>query len=293
MEYMEGAGVQDGAVLDEWGLTGAVWPKGCASVCSQILRDGFFHADPHPGNLRILRDGTIVFLDTGMVGRLGETRQRAVTRFFIGVTSKNSRMVVRAILDMDGASRHTGLKAFQKDMDRLIDKYLTRPINEIRIDELLFETFHTAFAHHVRIPREFAMLAKTLGTLQGTLETLDQSSTRSPSRTYRPKAAAARRSFQTHGPENQNGPARLRRAFLAPARRGARHAGQTGKRRLGLRLEFKTATGFGKGFQAALDRITVCLVLLAVSMILSGVIYRLRGGGKRGAASCRPSTCLS
>ncbi len=284
MEYMEGAGVQDGAVLDEWGLDrGRLAQRLAASVCSQILRDGFFHADPHPGNLRILRDGTIVFLDTGMVGRLGETSQRAVTRFFIGVTSKNSRMVVRAILDMDGASRHTGLKAFQKDMDRLIDKYLTRPINEIRIDELLFETFHTAFAHHVRIPREFAMLAKTLGTLQGTLETLD------PKLNALAVAQPIAQKLLLRAVLSKRTGQKIKTDLLDYGELFSRLPGaaldtldklENGD--LGLRLEFKNGDRLRQRLQAALDRITVCLVLLAVSMILSGVIIGSGVGANAG-----------
>lgn len=146
--------------------------KLAASICNQILRDGFFHADPHPGNIQIMPDGTIIFLDLGMVGCLNESRKRAISNFFVGVAFKDSRMVVNSIFAMEAATARSNVKSFEKDVDALIEKYLTMPMKEMKIDKLLQEIFHIAFLNHVKTPREFALLSKTLTTLQGLLEKL-------------------------------------------------------------------------------------------------------------------------
>ena len=173
MEYFEAIKISDLEGLDRAGIDRRkIAERLATSICNQILRDGFFHADPHPGNIQVLPDGTILFLDMGMVGRLDEARKAMISKFFIGVASKDSGMVVSSILDMDVAIDPKNIKNFEKDIDAIIGKYLTMPMHEIKIDDLLRETFHTAYLNHIKIPHDFSLLAKTLGTLQGLLEKL-------------------------------------------------------------------------------------------------------------------------
>ncbi|MFA5383235.1 MAG: AarF/UbiB family protein [Eubacteriales bacterium] len=173
MEYFEGIKISDSAALDLAGINRRkIAERLAASICNQVLRDGFFHADPHPGNIQVMPDGTIIFLDLGMVGFLNESRKRSISNFFIGVAFKDSRMVVSSIFDMDAATARSNVKGFEKDIGALIEKYLTMPMSEMKIDKLLQEIFHIAFLNHVKTPREFALLSKTLTTLQGLLEKL-------------------------------------------------------------------------------------------------------------------------
>ena len=173
MEYSDGLKISDLEELDRAGLDRRkIGERIATSICNQILRDGFFHADPHPGNIQVLPDGTVVFLDTGMVGRLDETRKEMISRFFVGVTSKDSGMVVRSLVDMDVTVDQKDMKNFEKDVDTIVVKYLTMPMDEIRIDDLIREVFHTVYVNHIKIPHEFTLLAKTLATLQGVLEKL-------------------------------------------------------------------------------------------------------------------------
>lgn len=173
MEYIDGIRVDDEAVLELAGIDKKLLAKKlAASICNQILRDGFFHADPHPGNIQVLPDGTIVFLDLGMVGYLNEARKRMISDFFIGVASRDSRLVVKSIIDLETMPSRSNIKRFEKDVDRIIEKYLTMPWHEIKLEALLYETFTIAFLNNIKIPREFALLAKTLGTLQSLLEKL-------------------------------------------------------------------------------------------------------------------------
>lgn len=173
MEYFKGIKISDLEAIDLAGIDRRkVAERLATSICNQVLRDGFFHADPHPGNIQVMPDGTIIFLDLGMVGCLSESRKDMISNFFVGVATKDSSMVVNSILDMDAMAPCGNVKSFEKDIDAIIEKYLTMPMNEIKLDELLQETLHTAYLNHVRIPREFTLLAKALGTLQSLLEKL-------------------------------------------------------------------------------------------------------------------------
>ncbi|GAE87203.1 ABC1 kinase family protein [Acetivibrio straminisolvens] len=173
MEYIEGIEIGDIEGLEKAGIDKVELAKNLAtSICNQVLTDGFYHADPHPGNIRILRDGTIVFLDLGMVGKISESRKKIISNFFVGVSTKNSKIVARAIVDLGEMSERRNLKRFEKDIDRMIDKYIAMPWSEIKIVDLFYEVFNIAFVNEIKIPREFAMLAKTLGTAQGVLEKL-------------------------------------------------------------------------------------------------------------------------
>lgn len=143
------------------------------SVIRQILENGFFHADPHPGNLLVRPDGVITFLDLGMVGRLSDSRKKILSSLFIGIAAQDSHQVVRAFVDLNTMKQRVNLHRFEGDVDRLLDQYLSLPIEEIKVGELLAQMFQLAYTYHIRIPSEFTLIAKVLITLQSILEQLD------------------------------------------------------------------------------------------------------------------------
>jgi ubiquinone biosynthesis protein len=139
----------------------------------QVLEDGFFHADPHPGNILVRPDGTLVFLDLGMIGKLSDARRQTLSELFVGIAAQDAHQVVQAFVDMDTMRQRVNLRRFEAEISKLLDKYLSLPINEIQIGELLSEIFRLAFVYRVRIPGEFTLIAKVLITLQGIIENLD------------------------------------------------------------------------------------------------------------------------
>lgn len=143
------------------------------SVMRQIMEDGFFHADPHPGNMLVHDDGTITLLDLGMVGRLSQSRKKILSSVFIGIAAQDAHQVVRAFVDLNTMKQRVNLHRFESDVDKLLDQYLSLPLNEIQVGELLAKMFQLAYAYHIRIPSEFTLIAKVLITLQSILEQLD------------------------------------------------------------------------------------------------------------------------
>jgi ubiquinone biosynthesis protein len=274
MEYVEGIKISDCDALDQAGIDrGELAERLATSICNQVLRDGFFHADPHPGNIQVLTDGTIIFLDLGMVGCLSETRKEMICNFFIGVASKDTGLVVSSILDMDAMPDRRNVRKFEKDIDAIIEKYLTMPMSGIKIDELLQEVFQTAFLNHVKIPHEFALLAKTLGTLQGLLEKLapDLNSlvVAEPIAKKLVYQSFSADKMKSQIKKNLLGYRNLLTEFPVAMRNLLRKAEEED---FTVSFEMKEMDNLQKRLERIFNRISFSVILLAVSIIIAGVL---------------------
>ncbi|MCW3490066.1 ABC1 kinase family protein [Dethiobacter alkaliphilus] len=141
---------------------------------TQIFQHGLFHADPHPGNLAVDKDGKLIFMDFGIVGRLRGERKRQFILFLLGTISHNPRQLVRALSGMGVLSRRIDRKELLRDAERLMDKYLDTPLKRINLGQAVSEIFALAYEYHIRIPAEFTLLGKTIMTLEGVIEDLDK-----------------------------------------------------------------------------------------------------------------------
>jgi ubiquinone biosynthesis protein len=138
----------------------------------QIFVHGFFHADPHPGNLAVTGDGRLVFMDFGIVGKMQGKRRRQFTRLLIGMVNGNAHLLVSSLTEIGFVSRRVDRKALRHDVERLMEKYLDLPLSKINLGRAVREIFALAFEHQIRIPAEFTLLGKTIMTLEGVIEEL-------------------------------------------------------------------------------------------------------------------------
>lgn len=174
IEYIKGISLNNFEALKKENIDCKLIARNIArSIAEQILRDGFFHGDPHPGNIMVLPDNRIVFLDFGMVGKLNEERKIQFSKMLMGIVLKNSKLIVQALISLDTIAKRLNLKKLEKEIDKLRDKYLEMPLNEIKLGEVFNEIFDLAFKYSIKIPSEFTMLAKTLATMEGVVERLD------------------------------------------------------------------------------------------------------------------------
>jgi ubiquinone biosynthesis protein len=243
------------------------------SICNQILRDGFFHADPHPGNIKVLPDGTIVFLDLGMVGHISEMRKKTISRLFVAISNKDSKMVVRSILDLDAMPERKNIKRFEQDVDMMIEKYLTLPWSKIKIGELFYEIFKIASINGIKIPREFAMLAKSLATLQSILEKLAPEL----NTLVIAKPIAKKLVYQSYSIKNISNVLTknivVYKDLLSKLPfyiQNLLEKAEDGD--LTVRLGIKDMDKIQKQINRALNRISFSVILLAVSIIITGII---------------------
>lgn len=176
MALISGLRVTNRQALEDAGINGSELGIRLARVLiRQVLQDGFYHADPHPGNLSIQPDGTIVFLDLGMVGQLSRARQKTLSRMFVGIATQDSHQVVMAVADLGTMQQRSSLRRFEQEVDKLLEHYLSLPINELDVGDVLAHIFQLAYRYRVTIPGEMTLIAKMLITLQGVLDQLDPS----------------------------------------------------------------------------------------------------------------------
>ena len=143
------------------------------ALLQQILRDGFFHGDPHPGNIFILSEGKIAFVDFGVVGNLSPIMKRRFASLISALTRRNTKTLVKAILQLDVVPQDVDLDRLDQDVDRLRKKHLDAPIGEIFFPDLVNDLRDMAFHHRIEVPRDFILLGKSLLTLEGIVHELD------------------------------------------------------------------------------------------------------------------------
>ena len=171
MEYIEGISLKDISDIPKEDRS-KIATKLTDSIICQILRDGFFHADPHPGNI-ILNQDKVYFIDFGMVGKVSENRKKLYTKFLLGLVNKNSKLIVESVVGLEAMTKYSNIKNFKRDINQFFNKYLEVPIAEINLKQIFTEIFRIAYKYDVKLPNEFFLLAKSIVTLEGTIQKLD------------------------------------------------------------------------------------------------------------------------
>ncbi len=144
------------------------------AVMRQIFVAGFFHADPHPGNLLVTADGSIGVVDLGMVGRIrGETRRHLVAMLRAGAR-QDPRATARAMARL-GMTSVGDPRALERDLARMYDRYYGLAADRLDLGAYLQDLMGVARTHRLQLPAELALLFKTIGMCDGLWRTLDAS----------------------------------------------------------------------------------------------------------------------
>ena len=173
MDYVEGIPINDTArLLSEGYDLAEIGTKLADNYTSQMLEDGFFHADPHPGNL-VVRGGKIVYMDLGIMGRLSKHDRRAVSDIVLAVGRRDSvaladglmRFSLSSVADVDQAH-------LLADLDAIVADFGTADLSELDIGAFLNAVISMAQKNGIELPGSITMLARSLVTLEGVVHTL-------------------------------------------------------------------------------------------------------------------------
>ncbi|MCU4927193.1 ABC1 kinase family protein [Bacillus cereus] len=174
MEYMEGIKLNEFKKLDDQGLNRKVLAERVVqAILHQILIEGFFHGDPHPGNILLLPGEVIAFMDFGMVGSLSPELKQHLASLVISMMRQNTRGVIKAITGMGLVPDDVNMKQLTTDVDYLKQNYYDVPLSQVSLGKALHELFNIAYKHHIQIPSDITLLGKTLLTIEGVVEKLD------------------------------------------------------------------------------------------------------------------------
>lgn len=147
--------------------------RGAEAVLKMILEDGFFHADPHPGNCFYLDDNCIAFIDFGMVGRLSEDRRDQVIGLLKGLVDQDAQRVIKILLQWSTNTSAQNGENLTLDIDEFIDQYRDIPLKELNITDLLNNLTTLLRDHQLSLPPDLTLLLKTFITLEGLGRQLD------------------------------------------------------------------------------------------------------------------------
>ena len=174
MEFVEGLKLNQFEMLERKGYDRkAIAEQLVQALFQQMLIEGFFHADPHPGNIFLLNGGVISFIDFGMVGRLTVDMKNNFASLVIAMMRQNTESMLKAILRIGIIPDDVNLPLLSIDVDELREKYIDVPMSRISLGEAISDLFVVAFKHQIRIPSDFTMVAKSLLILEGIVEKLD------------------------------------------------------------------------------------------------------------------------
>jgi predicted unusual protein kinase regulating ubiquinone biosynthesis (AarF/ABC1/UbiB family) len=133
----------------------------------QLYIDGFFHADPHPGNLFYLNDGRIALLDCGMVGRLDPRTQQILTEMLLAIVDLDAQRCAQLTIELAESGQPMSLSRLVNDYDRMLRKYYNLSLSQINFSQVFYEVLQVARNNKIRLPSNMGLYAKTMANLEG------------------------------------------------------------------------------------------------------------------------------
>lgn len=175
MDRIEGIKCSDLDALRAAGLDPKVIARrGARFILRQVFDFGFFHADPHPGNIFVLPNNVLAPLDFGQVARLSEDNRRLISQSVLAVAEADADRLVRAFGRANMLEEDTDARALAADLDDMFDAYGSLALKEIPVGQAIAHTFEVVRRHRVHPPSEFTLMLKSLMTLESLAHMLDE-----------------------------------------------------------------------------------------------------------------------
>lgn len=279
-ECLEGVPGRDLAAVDAMGLDRVQLARtGAGLVLKMVLEDGFFHADPHPGNIFYMPDGAIGVIDFGMVGRVTEQRRFQIVRLLHGLVAHDSAAVAEVLADWTEENNDIDEVRLQESADVFVDQYRGVPLKDLRMGAMLGDVTAMLREHGLSLPADLALMIKAFLTLEGMGRQLDPDfDMASEARPYLERAMLERFApdvLVRRGRRTLSGLVDLLRdmprdvhRLLQSARRG----------KLQMHIEVDTLRAFGEQVDRAANRLTMGIITASL-VIGSSIVMNSVGGG--------------
>lgn len=174
MEYLGGIKISDFAELKKANFrTADIAENLLAALFTQIYERGFFHADPHPGNIAVGANGQIIFYDFGQVGMLDEILKEHCIDLLLSMIKHDVDGVTRALLSIGISSQYVNREELRQDVARMDQKYYGMPLAQIKLGVSMAELLELSTRYQVRIPANLSLVVKMLMTIESIIAQLD------------------------------------------------------------------------------------------------------------------------
>ncbi|BAQ65031.1 AarF/ABC1/UbiB kinase family protein [Geminocystis sp. NIES-3709] len=134
----------------------------------QIFIDGFFHADPHPGNIFYLDNNKVGLIDCGMIGRLDPKTQQLLTEMLLAIVDIDAQRCAQLTLELsDTNAIHTNIARLENDYQKMLRKYYNLSLSQLNFSEVFYEILEVARSNKIKLPSNMGLFAKSLANLEG------------------------------------------------------------------------------------------------------------------------------
>lgn len=175
LEYLPGIKISHYEALEAAGLDRKRLAElGAKAYLYQVLNDGFFHADPHPGNIAVSPGGQLIFYDFGMMGRIQAVTRDKLLRTFLSIAQRDGEQVVQSLIEL-GALVPTGdIGPVRRSIQYLLDNFMDQPFEVQSVAQISDDLYEIAYDQPFRFPATFTFVMRAFSTLEGVGKGLDQ-----------------------------------------------------------------------------------------------------------------------
>jgi len=173
IEYVPGVKVTDLASIEALGVSPEeVTRSGAIFYLKQLLEDGFFHADPHPGNLRIMPDGRVGIFDFGMVGRLAPDLRDQLANALLNVIKRDYTGLVADFVAMRFLPHHVEREGLARELAPIVERRFAEGLSRVRFRKVLLDFSDVVWRYPFSLPSDFTYIMRALLTLEGVALTM-------------------------------------------------------------------------------------------------------------------------
>ncbi len=174
LEYAPGIKVTQYEALEAAGIERKVIARyGAEAYLHQLLDDGFFHADPHPGNLAVSPEGALIFYDFGMMGRIKSNVREGLLETMFGIASKDGDRVVQSLIDLGALAPTDDMGPVRRSVQYMLDHFMDKPFENQSVAAISEDLYELAYDQPFRFPATFTFVMRAFSTLEGVGKGLD------------------------------------------------------------------------------------------------------------------------
>ncbi|WP_446369705.1 ABC1 kinase family protein [Coleofasciculus sp. G3-WIS-01] len=174
LEYAPGIKISHYEALEAAGLDRKLLAQlGARAYLQQLLNDGFFHADPHPGNIAVSPEGSLIFYDFGMMGRIKANVREELMQTLFGVAQKDATRVVESLVALGALSPVDDMGPVRRSIQYMLDHFMDKPFEQQSVSEISDDLYEIAYGQPFRFPATFTFVMRAFSTLEGVGKGLD------------------------------------------------------------------------------------------------------------------------
>ncbi|MDP5337088.1 MAG: AarF/ABC1/UbiB kinase family protein, partial [Nodularia sp. (in: cyanobacteria)] len=174
LEYLPGIKISQYEALEAAGLDRKVLARqGAQAYLLQLLNNGFFHADPHPGNIAVSPTGDLIFYDFGMMGQIQSNVREGLMETLFGIAQKDGDRVVQSLIDLGAIAPTDDMGPVRRSVQYMLDHFMDQPFENQSVAAISDDLYELAYNQPFRFPATFTFVMRAFSTLEGVGKGLD------------------------------------------------------------------------------------------------------------------------